>query len=323
MMNPSTKLTRNITAILGFLVKAEVDAIFKQQPFELADSDSDPFGAWRTSCDSMRKLRPTPTDLNIGFLDEKSLPIIREIKSRPTFARYYEAVDDYQFALLPIQGLLTPQWFADLDYINELSSRFDEPASLETLLRFTMSEGQVADPIICGSQVIFNSLRPDLLAEPVPAVERKGPGQFEITVRAGSRPNYVQVAAIGSRFLLTNGVHRVCALHLSGHTHVPCLLRKVGRIEESGIAVQTSLLRPELLAGPRPAEVADFLNPKVATNLKMRSTEHVLRVAIAVEQIRIPAISDPTLDTERTAEESFRNPSPLQGGPGEHTTAAI
>ena len=50
------------------------------------------------------------------------------------------------------------------------------------------------------------------------------------------------------------------------------------------------MFRPELLAGPRPAQVVDFLDRKVAVPLRMRSMYHTLRIAIGVELMRIPAI---------------------------------
>lgn len=304
-MTPSIKPMRNMRALLGFLLKGEVDAIFKQQPFELPDGNSDPFNIWRASSETVRLLAPTPTTVAISLLEDDKT--IRAIKSRPTFARYYESVDDYQFALVPINALLAPQWVADLDYIDELSRQIDESASLEDLLKFTMTEGQVTQPIVFGTQVIFNSIRADLHAEPIPFVREVEPGEFEIVVRAVSRPNYVQVAAIGGRYLLTNGVHRVCALQLRGYSSVPCVLRRVGRLEEAGLNLQTTLFRPDLVNGPRPAQVLDFLEPRVAATLKMRSMNQVLRVGIGVELIRVPAMSSPPIDSKQEIAERFQN----------------
>jgi len=262
------KPSREVRALLGFLLKGEVDAIFKQQPFEFKSEGSDPAASWRASCDAVRSLLPTPTNAQIGFLSDTQLPIITEIKARRTFAKYYEAVDDYQFALVPIGALLAPQWFADLDYINELASGLSESATLDDLIRFAMAEGSITQPIISGNQVIFTSLRPDIHVDPIPTVREAQPGEFEIVVRATSRPNYVSVASIGGRLLLTNGVHHVCALFLRGFEGTPCVLRNLSRIEEAGLDLRTSLFRPELLSGPRPAHVLDFLNQGVSVPLK-------------------------------------------------------
>jgi hypothetical protein len=320
-MTPSIKPMRNMRALLGFLLKAEVDQIFKQQPFELPNGSSDPFDIWRASTEAVRRLSPTPTTPQISLLEDDKT--IRAIKSRPTFARYYESVDDYQFALVPINALLAPQWVADFDYIEELSRQIEDVASLEDLLKFTMTEGQVTQPIVFGSQVIFNSIRADLHAEPIPFVREVAPGEFEIVVRAVSRPNYVQVAAIGGRYLLTNGVHRVCALQLRGHSSVPCVLRRVGRIEETGLNLQTTLFRPDLINGPRPAQVVDLLETRVASTLKMRSMNQVLRVGIGVDVIRVPAMSTAPIDSKNEASEKLQKSAPFLPGPADRPAASI
>jgi len=101
--------------------------------------------------------------------------------------------------------------------------------------------------------------------------------------------------------LLTNGVHKVCALFLRGHTHVPCVLRRISRIEESGLNLQTTLLRPELLGGARPAQVVDFLNENVAVSVLMRSMHQVLTVGIGIGTLQVPAVSQ-LLPAEQSAD---------------------
>jgi hypothetical protein len=53
------KPTRNLSFILGFLAKGEVDAMFKQNPFEIP-STADPISLWRQSEIAVRSLQPTP-----------------------------------------------------------------------------------------------------------------------------------------------------------------------------------------------------------------------------------------------------------------------
>jgi hypothetical protein len=293
-MTQTQATTRDIRAVLGFLLKAEVDAIFKQQPLQLADQTSDPARCWRNSAEAVRSLEAAPHAAQIGLLNESVLPVIKEIRARRTFAKYYDAIDDYQFALAPINALLTPQWLADMDYIKELADQINQNSSLEDLIRFCMSEGTITEPIISGTQVIFSSNRPNIHADQVPFVREVGPGEFEVVIRANSRPNYVQVAAVGGRLLLTNGVHHVCALLLRGFESVPCVVRNLGRIEESGLNLQSTLFRPELMSGPRPALVKDFLSDRIAIPLKMRSVYHIIRIAVGVEPILIPAVAAPS-----------------------------
>lgn len=299
---------RNVGAILGFLLKGEVDAIFKQHPFELSDKNADPAISWRASFDATRRLSATPGNVQVGFLDETQFPVIKETRCRKTFAKYYDAIDDHQFALVPINALVSPQWLVDLDYVNELALLISENSTLEDLIRFTMAEGSITEPIITNGQVIFTSLRPDIYADQIPTVREVEPGEFEIVVKANSRPNYVSAASIGGRLLLTNGVHHVCALAQHGFESTPCVLRNVNRIEETGLNLQSTMFRPELISGPRPAQVLDFLDPRVIVPLKMRSMYHALRIAIGVELMRIPAIPDAISASKPKALESSSAP---------------
>lgn len=299
---------RNARAILGFLLKGEVDAIFKQHPFELSDKHADPASSWRASLNAVRGLNPTPMNVQVGFLNEAQFPVLKEIRSRKTFAKYYDAIDDHQFAMVPINALLAPQCLVDLDYVNELALLINENSRQEDLIRFTMAEGSITEPIITNGQVIFTSLRPDIYADQIPTVREVEPGEFEIAVRANSRPNYVSVASIGGRLLLTNGVHHVCALAQRGFESTPCVLRNVSRAEETGLNLQSTMFRPELLAGLRPAQVLDFLDSGVAVPIKMRSMYHALRIAIGVELMRIPAIPDGILTGKPKALESPSGP---------------
>lgn len=286
----SVKPTRNVKLLLGFLVKGEVDAIFKQTPFELP-TGSNLINLWRQSEDAVRSLPPSPTGNGARILDVAESSVIEEVRARQTYKKHYESAADYQFALLPADSLLAPQWFADMDYIEELSHQISAEATLDQQIRFAMAEGLITEPIIAGNQVVFTSQRRDLHVEQIPVFRQIESGEFEITTRAYSRPNYIQAVQVGDRFLLTNGVHKVCALHLKGHRNIPCLLRRANRVEESGLNTQqTSLFRPELMNSSRPAHVLDFLSDRVAVPASLRSMYQVLRVGFGIEMLNVPAI---------------------------------
>jgi hypothetical protein len=158
-----------------------------------------------------------------------------------------------------------------------------------------MLEGRITEPIVTGTQVVFTSPRRDLYADPVPKVREIEEDEFEIVVRASSRPNYIHVAQIGNRLVLTNGVHKVCALYRKGFTHCPVLLRAAHNLEEAGMNPRgTSLFRQPIFDGSRPALVTDFLNPQTAAPLMMRSMYQVLQVAVNVGMLSVPALPEAT-----------------------------
>ena len=281
--------TRQVGALLGFVVKAEADAIFRQQPFETADG-TDPLELWRKFELQRQTLPP------LGAAEAEALPgslksAIDLIRKRQTYKRHYEAVADYSFMAVPINALLTPQWHADLDFVGEIAATTGIHMTQEEQLFFAMSEGKITEPIVTGNQVWFTSPRRDLHADSVPVVRETGEGEFEIVVKAASRPNYVQVAVLNNRLFLTNGVHKVCALNKLGYSHCICVLRKANQVAELGIDPHgTSLLRDQVFLSPRPALVSDFLNPLAAAPLKMRPMYQCLQVAVSVGMIQVPAL---------------------------------
>jgi len=279
---------RRTGALLGFLVKAEVDAIFKQQPFKTAEGE-DPLELWRRFDQQRQTLASVPAG-QIEPLSASLRDVEATIRQRKTYKQYYEAVADYVFGTAPIESLLAPQWFADLDYIDELAGKLTPDLAADEQLLFALSEGTIHQPIVAGSQVLFTSPRRDLHADQVPAVRQIADGEFEIVVRAVSRPNYVQVATIGDRPLLTNGVHKVCALYKAGFTHCYCVSRPVHDLAETGLNVQTSLFRDPIFKSPRPATVVDFLNSATAAPLYMRSMYQILQVAVTVGRMTAPAL---------------------------------
>ena len=284
------KPTRRFAVLLGFLLKLEADAIFHQQPYETIDG-SDPLELWRQFEGRRVDLPPLEAAQLEALPNSLSTPI-QAIKGRETYKQYYESVADYSFMAAPIASLITPQWFADLDFVDEIVSASSKNMNIEQQLLFAMSEGKITEPIVTGNQVLFTSSRRDLFAHPVPTVRETGEGEFEIVIRAASRPNYIQVAVVGNRLLLTNGVHKVCALHKMGYTHCVCVIRQVNDLTEAGIDQrQTTLFRDAVFKSGRPALVTDFLNPLTAVPLKMRAMYQVLQVTYNVGTITVPALS--------------------------------
>jgi hypothetical protein len=279
---------RRVASLLGFLLKAEVDAIFQQQGFETL-AGADPLELWREYDNKRRSLGPLQQQ-PVKALPNSMTSLVEEVKRRKTYQKHYEAAAEYSFALVPIESLLTPQWFADLDYIEELKTRLKPDMNCEELLRFVVAEGRIAEPIVVGSQVTFTSPRRDLYADPIPTVKESEGGEFEIIVRAASRPNYVHVVEIGQRLFLSNGVHKVCALYQMGFREIPALCRKAHNLAEARMDPQsTSLFRPQVFESARPALVTDLMNPDTAVTLKMRSTYQILQVSVGIWTLGIPA----------------------------------
>jgi hypothetical protein len=279
---------RRFGALLGFLAKGEVDAIFKQQPFRTVGGE-EPLELWRRYDQKRQGFARSPSG-KILPLPSTLTAVEQEVRQRRTFKQYYEAVADYQFGLAPIRALLSPQWPVDLDYVDELASQLRQPASEEDQLRFALSEGSIHEPIIGGNQVLFTTSRRDLHADHIPEVRQVDTDEYEIVIRATSRPNYINIAILDNRLLLTNGVHKVCALQKAGLANCFCVYRRIDSLADSGINVQTSIFRDSVFKGARPAMVSDFLDASSSVPLYIRSMNQILQIAVSVGTMTIPAL---------------------------------
>ncbi len=280
---------RNGVGLLGFLQKVEVDQIFKQQPFQTATGE-DPLDSWRRFDAARAQLTPIPRGQIIPAPDAVAAAIA-EIKQRPAYIEHYERIADCRIATAPIESLLAPQWYADTDYIDEIAKQLPNRASVEEQLNFAFTEGRISQPIVSGTTVLFSSPRRDLHVDAVPRIHRQADGEFIISIRAMSRPNYLHVAEIGGHLFLANGVHKVCALYRAGFTHCYCVVRQAHDVATAGVDPRTaSMLRPPVFDGQRPAAVTDFLNPQAAVPLTLRSMNQILQVAIQSGILIVPAL---------------------------------
>ncbi len=290
-LSHAVRPTRRIAGLLGFLAKVEVDAIFDQLPFTPVDRSADPLKLWQQSVRGRAALpRLEDRSSQVETLPDELARDVDTIKKRRTFQRFYERVADYHFGMAPAEALLSPQWYADLDYVEELASRLEDRMDDASLLHFAMADGSITEPIIRNNQVVFSSRRLDLNANPIPDIRDVGDGEFEIVVRASSRPNYLQVAVLDDRLVLVNGVHKVLALFRHGYTKVPCVWRHVHNLAETGLNLQTTLFADQTFKTPRPALVLDLLNDKVAVPLLSRSMYQVMRLTISMDSFQVPVV---------------------------------
>ena len=93
--------------------------------------------------------------------------------------------------------------------------------------------------------------------------------------------SFVQVAAFGGRFVLTDGNHRAVSLFRQGITKIPALTRKYAHGENLGLA--KSVLSPATYLGERPPQVGDYWNPAVSTAISVPQARKLVIIQ-AIEQ---------------------------------------
>src|SRR5437899_608981 len=98
----------------------EVDAFFAQLPIAAVDAGT-PAEQWRRSREAPARLdayvagMPTPLPAELA-------PLGAEVQAREVFAKYYASQAEYEFAIVPIDSLLSPQVYADVQYVDELAA---------------------------------------------------------------------------------------------------------------------------------------------------------------------------------------------------------
>jgi hypothetical protein len=220
--------------LLGFLTKAEVDALFSQLPVRLAPGES--------LTEAHQQARSAKAALGPYVVGAVAQPIpatlaaaVEEVRSRAVYKREYEAKGDYEFATVPIDSLLTPQMNVDMDYVGELAATLpDTEDSGVADLAFAFPTGQIAEPFVRGNTAVFTSYAPNIAISPVPVLRRTADG-FDIVFEAKSRPNFIMVARVAGHLILHNGVHKVLALKARGRNRAFAVVHDVQSQTQLGL----------------------------------------------------------------------------------------
>ncbi|HEV2251992.1 MAG TPA: hypothetical protein VGS06_02240 [Streptosporangiaceae bacterium] len=284
---PGAASFRKYALLIGFLQKAEIDAILSQLPVHvIGDARVEIEAALRARADLDEYMPGAETALPSALASAEAA-----IRARDVFQREYAAKGDYEFVSVPIDSLLAPQWQADLQYVDELAQGLAADGRQEDDFDFAFPQGSIAEPMISGNTLLFTSRSNDINISPVPTY-RPRDGGYDIVLRAEPRPNYVHVAKLDGRLILINGTHKVLALRKARRTQVYALLRSVARQEELGLDLRASFFAPQsYFRASRPPLVRDFVGGSaVAVPCLWRATQNVFRVVVQVEPVIAPLV---------------------------------
>jgi len=284
---------RDHAALLAFLHKAEVDAIFSQFPVQLRDQL--PLTEVLRRARSARQSLPGWSPGAPEPLPPSLAEAAAEVQRRESFVRNYQAKADLEFASFPIASLLSPQWQADLDYVAELAATLPPDENPAVDFAFAFPTGRPPEPMIMGNTVVFSSHAPNIAMSPVPSIRPTADG-YEIAYRAESRPNFVMIAEFGGRLILQNGVHHVLALRSRRRSHVFGLLSRAQRPEELGLNMASTLFAPvTYFQASRPPLVIDFDGP-AAVRIMWRAVNHLTQAVMQVNTTQFPVVLGPQHD---------------------------
>jgi hypothetical protein len=235
-----TQSTHTIAALIGFQSQLEACVVLNSENIVgLPSSLEEIYKLWNEAHRQSKK--PPKHRGNCGLPTTRSLPpqlqqYEQDVKSRPTFKRHYPDQALYRVTLVPVCHLITPQWYADLDYIAAIRRNIPQPGDLEEALELVFKEEDaIAAPSIAtqGNISIATFQRParNLLVG-LPEIDSTNSHKTKVVWPVETRANYLQVCEIEGQFVIVNGIHRSAAFLAAGWDYIPCLLRKAKGLYE-------------------------------------------------------------------------------------------
>lgn len=242
---------------------------------------------WRSAEARVRALEPfTDSDADPRPLSPEAQSEASRIAATETF-RLVFGITPPSFVSLRLDVLISAQKYVDAGHVDGLSvpDESDEAA----VLAFCMKANPIDPPMVGPDGAItFSSHYSQNLVALNPSFRQIDDHKVEVTASIISRPNYVQVAQFGNRFVITNGYHRALALINAGHHRLPCLLRAVPSLEAVGL-VPPAFFDASRIMASRPPLARDFrVADGIADELNLRARNHILRVGFSVNAFEAP-----------------------------------
>lgn len=218
------------------------------------------------------------------------------LRSTEQFRSIYEPFGA-KFAMLPLNHLVTPQWWVDRDYVADLAASAPTEDDFDALFDFSFSVGRLSRPMFLGlNGAAFASARGDIGIPGPLRIANYSPEKVTFEFDVIPRPNWVWIAAIAdiNRILIINGVHHLLALLQAGHKNALCLVRPantLGDLLANGWNPQEpALFKPNELGSSRPPLLRDYLDYNLASEVALHLRQSYLRVAVQADPGIIPSI---------------------------------
>lgn len=280
-------------ALLGWIAEPDVRPLYDGASLTSPGTIDEFIAAWtarrgvRLSAPALvpgQQITPTPDALS-GRVDALS--------ATDQFRAYYQPFGA-QVAAVRLSELVTPQWWADIQYVDELAAQVPAESDLEALFSFSFMEAELATPALIGANVAaFSSSRRDLGGITPLRVARRSPSKVTFEFDVTPRPNWVWIAVVAgmSRPLILNGVHHLLALLKTGHQEALALVRPVRSLQELPSILnfqEPGMFKPDQLLAPCPPLLRHYLDDEVAYPVNQRAMDQYLRTIIQVDGGFIP-----------------------------------
>jgi hypothetical protein len=220
-----------------------------------------------------------------GIQGNRPLPV--QLAAKEAAVRQTEQFrSDYEqwgvsFASVPLADLITPQWWVDLEYVNDLVAAVPAAGDDNALFDFCFATGRLGPPMLVGMNgVVIKSGRRDLGTISPLRIEAVAPDKVTFGFDALPRANWVWLNVIkGGEMVILNGVHHLLALMRAGRNRAYCLLRQ-GLVEQVLDFQTPGIFKPQHLTARRPPLLRDYLDAKVADSVRVRAVDQFMRFVV-------------------------------------------
>lgn len=292
---PAAVPERPVQGLLGWIHPRDVRPAFHALPVTSPASVEEFTAAWQARFAVMPSASPvTPGGQLTGGAAPQLEQRIAGLQATDQYRALYQPFGA-AFAAVSIAGLITPQWWADTAYVDDLAAALPAESDLEGLFDFCFPEGQLAPPMMLGTVgAAFTSSRHNLGGISPLRVAQRCAGKITFQFDVTPRSNWIWLAAAAClpRPMIINGVHHLLALLKAGRTEALCLMCTVQTphdLQALGMNYQDPFLfKPDQLMSARPPLLRDYLDPAVAVPVGRHASDQYLRLVLNSEIGAVP-----------------------------------
>jgi len=257
----------------------DVRALYHHSPVDTPPDVEAFVGLWRMA--QQQKFPPSGL-AQVSFPPSGLADRIARLQETEVFKTQYEPFGG-KVVSFDLRELITPQWWVDLDYVQELSASLNMYKGDKGLYDFCFPTSCLERPFVAGNGVVLSSGRRDLGRVTPLRLEHFSPEKATISFDVFPRPNFVFVARLQEtqKILILNGVHHLLALLSSGSDRAIGVLRDASVAETFNFAQDPSIFKPNRLMSPRPPLLRDYLDHAVVTKVDFRPMNQFMRFGLS------------------------------------------
>jgi hypothetical protein len=217
---------------------------------------------------------------SLPIADREAMAEIEKVMAQPDCEEIYPA-GTWTARLMEISKLIPFQPNLDLAYAESLGSPDLSPSHPLSAVKLCFSDkrGTAFGINVDESQkaITITGINPTLQVRGVHYGQQQQDGPFLVSLLISPAPNIVQISKFRERHFLASGYHRVYRLMQAGFSHVPCLVREVNSLLETG-AAGPGFFPEAVLTAPRPPLFPDFADKMLGIIVPLRAVNKVIRI---------------------------------------------